>query len=109
MLKARGDLRCQRGALPGARRDYDDALQIFEALEDTSGQAAVLKARGDLRCHLGDMVGAARDYHRALALFSALDDRAGEASITGALASLPQRADDDLHLGARPAPATDRA
>lgn len=109
MLKARGDLRCQRGALPGALRDYDDALQIFEAFEDGFGQASVLKARGDLRCNLGDMAGAARDYHRALALFSALDDRAGQASITGVLASLPRRADDGLHLGARPAPATDRA
>ncbi|WP_437600290.1 tetratricopeptide repeat protein [Sorangium sp. So ce590] len=90
-LKARGDLRRRQfelvaelvgvaaadaSDLEGALSDYEQALTLFEVLEDGAGQAGVLRAHGDLVRIQGDLGAALELYLGAKRLL----DVAGNAS-----------------------------
>ncbi|MGK3997441.1 tetratricopeptide repeat protein [Sorangium sp. So ce1024] len=99
-LKARGDLRraqfelvaelvgvaaADASDLEEALSDYDQALALFEVLEDGAGQAGVLRARGDLARIQGDFGGALSLYLSAKRL---LDVSGNAAELSATLAEI---------------------
>lgn len=69
-----------------AFRCHQDALAIFDDLEDQRGVAETLDLLGMARYLAGDMAGAAEAYRRAIPLLRALDDRKTLASALVTLA-----------------------
>jgi len=60
-----------------ARRYHQEALALFEELDDRRGLAATLDLLGTTNVIGGDVLAAARYYERAIAFFHELDDRQG--------------------------------
>lgn len=94
LLKVRGELRRFRDDLDSAAADYDEALQLFQTVEDRLGQAGVLQVRGDLRYFRSDLAGAANDYDRAFELFVAMESRLGQAMVLKARGDLESFRDE---------------
>ena len=62
-----------------ALQSYNEALTVFQQLEDYAGQAKVLQAIGDVQRTLGKQDAALLSYEQALAFFRQLGDKSGEA------------------------------
>jgi tetratricopeptide (TPR) repeat protein len=98
VLSARGDLRLRQADLAGAAQDYDQALTLFQAVEDRLGQANVLQARGDLAQGQGELATAMTVYQQALELYDAIGDALGQSNVLAevarvlTLASQPENA-----------------
>jgi tetratricopeptide (TPR) repeat protein len=63
-----------------AARHADEALRLFEALDEPVGQAMAHLSLGMLAQHQGDLPAALRHHRRALSLFSRVRHRAGRAT-----------------------------
>jgi DNA-binding CsgD family transcriptional regulator len=79
-LNAVGNWYTNREEPEAALRRHQEALRIFEGLEDGPGASETLGLLGGAFVFAGDAVRAAECYGRAAVLRSAMDDRAGLAS-----------------------------
>ena len=75
-----GDVRGLTGDYPGAARELQEALGIYQDLGDRPGQAHALTNLGTARRAAGDHPGAARNLQEALGISRDLGDRPGQAN-----------------------------
>jgi tetratricopeptide (TPR) repeat protein len=89
-----GILAHRQGDYPEARRQYQRALEIDEALGDQAGMADSYHRLGILAQDQGDYPEARRQYQRALEIDEALGNQAGMATSYGQLGILAYRQGD---------------
>lgn len=88
-LKSRADAELDHPALPkSAERDYQQAQEIFERLNDRIHVAACIKGLGDVARMNRKLDAARNEYERAEGLFRQEQDKIGEASCLRALGDL---------------------
>jgi len=75
-----GDLENKLGRLEEARRHYENAHQLYQAIQDRLGEANALYSLGELERKLGRNNEARRYFETALGLFHAVQNRWGEAN-----------------------------
>lgn len=84
-----GNWRLNAGRPEEARRLHEEALTIFEELNDRRGRAQTLDLLGMAVNLGGDLPAAVACYEQAAALFREIGDRMGLASTLGSLAAVP--------------------
>ena len=100
ILQALGDLHIRRDALVEAGAAYQQALDLFTAIDAKLGQANTLQALGDLHRRNQALVEAGAAYQQALDLFTAIDAKLGQANTLQALGDLHIRRDALVEAGA---------
>lgn len=94
-LNQMGNWRMNREQPFAALRDHEEALAIFQCLDDPRGLAETLDLLAITHLNCGDLVAGRRDCRRAVALWQALDDRRG---LLLSLAGLGLAADFELEV-----------
>ena len=87
-LQALGDLNMRRDDLDGALKDYQNALEIYQKIDEKMGEANTLRALGDLNMRRADLDGALEDYQNALEIYQNIDEKMGEANTLQSLGNL---------------------
>ena len=82
------DLDLRLGQLAEAERLYEEALPIYEKVQDNLGRANTLQSLGDLRRHLGQLAEAESLYKEALPLYEKVQDDQGRANTLMSMADL---------------------
>lgn len=85
MLQRLGALYVRTNRLTEAERVSEEALAIFQAIEDLPGEAEALGALGDLYIRVDRLMEGERAYNKALAIYRASAARLGEANTLRAL------------------------
>ena len=68
-----------------ARQHFDNALPLYEALDEKLGEANTLKSLGNVELQLGNVDAACQHFDNALRLYEALDDQLGKANMLESL------------------------
>ncbi len=87
-LQALGDLKMRRDDLDGALADYQNALGIYQKIDENLGAANTLKALGDLKMRRDDLDGALADYQNALGIYQKIDENLGAANTLQSLGKI---------------------
>jgi tetratricopeptide (TPR) repeat protein/class 3 adenylate cyclase len=90
-----GDIAFYEGDNQQARNYYDQAMPLFQAVNDPLGQANVLKQLGDIAFYEGDNQQARNYYDQAMPLFQAVNDPLGQANVLEQLGDIAFREGDN--------------
>ena len=100
-LTCLGDVRLATGDYPGAARDLQEALGIYQDIGDRHGRAMALTLLGNGRRMAGDYLGALSDLQEAVGICQDFGDRRGQATTLIGMAGV------QLLTGDYPGAATD--
>ena len=100
-LTCLADVRLATGDYPGAARDLQEALGLYQDTGDRHGRATALILRGNVRRMAGDYVGALADQQEAVGICHDFGDQRGQATTLIGMAGVR------LLTGAYPDAATD--
>jgi DNA-binding SARP family transcriptional activator/tetratricopeptide (TPR) repeat protein len=89
-----GNTRGLSGDFPGAARDLEQALGLYQDLGERLGQASALTRLAYMRGLSGDFPGAARDLEQALGLYQDLGERLGQANVLAKMGDVQRMTGD---------------
>ncbi len=87
-LQNLGAVHMRRAEYTMARRWYEEALPVYQAIGDLLGEANALKSLGNTHRMLVEYASAREQYEKALIIYQAIGDRQGEATALKSLGNV---------------------